>query len=53
VLAALQRAFFEKRELTQADLAAEVEACVPLSVMMAEDISALRDWASMRARSAG
>ena len=53
VVAALQRAFFQKRELTQADLAAEVEACVPLSVMMAEDISALRDWASMRARSAG
>lgn len=53
VLAALQRAFFEKRELSQADLVAEVEACVPLSVMMAEDISALRDWASMRARSAG
>ena len=53
VVAALQRAFFQKRELTQADIVAEVEACVPLSVMMAEDISALRDWASMRARSAG
>jgi hypothetical protein len=34
------------------DLVKEVEACVPLSVMMAEDISALREWASLRARSA-
>jgi SpoVK/Ycf46/Vps4 family AAA+-type ATPase len=52
VVAALQRAFHEGRELTQADLVTEVEACVPLSVMMAEDISALREWAHLRARPA-
>lgn len=52
VIAALQRAFHEGRDITQADLEKEVEASVPLSVMMAEDISALRDWASLRARPA-
>lgn len=52
VIAALQRAFHEGRELTQADLVTETEACVPLSVMMAEDISALREWAQLRARPA-
>jgi SpoVK/Ycf46/Vps4 family AAA+-type ATPase len=53
VTAALQRAFANDRELSQADLVAEVAACVPLSVMMAEDINALREWATLRARSAG
>jgi ATP-dependent 26S proteasome regulatory subunit len=52
IVAALQRAFHENRELSMDDLVKEVEACVPLSVMMAEDISALREWASLRARSA-
>lgn len=52
VIAALQRAFHEGRELSMDDLVKEVDACVPLSVMMAEDISALREWASMRARPA-
>jgi ATP-dependent 26S proteasome regulatory subunit len=52
VIASLQRAFHEGRDITQADLLIETEACVPLSVMMAEDIAALRDWAHLRARPA-
>lgn len=52
VVAALQRAFHENREITQQDLLTEVEACVPLSVMMKEDMEALRDWAHLRARPA-
>lgn len=52
VIAALQRAFHENRDLIQDDLVKEVEACVPLSVMMREDMQALREWAHLRARPA-
>ena len=52
VIAALQRAFHEGRDLLQEDLSKEVEACVPLSVMMKEDMEALREWAHLRARPA-
>ena len=52
VVAALQRAYHEGRDLIQEDLVKEVEACVPLSVMMKEDMEALRDWAHLRARPA-
>ncbi len=52
VIAALQRAFHENRDITQADLITEIEASVPLSVMMKEDMEALRDWAHLRARPA-
>ncbi len=52
VIAALQRAFHENRDITQADLLVEIEASVPLSVMMKEDMEALRDWAHLRARPA-
>ncbi len=52
VIASLQRAFHEGRDLIQEDLNKEVEACVPLSVMMREDMEALREWAHLRARPA-
>ncbi|MBI1334897.1 MAG: AAA family ATPase [Armatimonadetes bacterium] len=52
VVAALQRAYHEDRDLIQDDLVKEVAACVPLSVMMKEDMEALRDWAHLRARPA-
>ena len=52
VIASLQRAFHEGRDLIQEDLVKEVEACVPLSVMMKEDMEALREWAHLRARPA-
>ncbi len=50
VVGALNQAFDAGRELQYSDLKDEVEAQVPLSVMMAEDIQALRDWAKLRAR---
>lgn len=52
VIASLQRAFHEGRDLIQEDLNKEVAACVPLSVMMREDMEALREWAHLRARPA-
>ena len=52
VLGGLFNAFELERDLTQADLEAEVKAAVPLSVMMREEIEELRTWAEMRARPA-
>ncbi len=52
VVASLYLAFDENRDITQKDLMTETEAVVPLSVMMAEGVAALRDWASNRARPA-
>ena len=50
---AIVSASFEARSrneaLTSADVLAELERSRPLSVVMAEKISALRDWASERA----
>ncbi|MDX2065002.1 MAG: AAA family ATPase [Fimbriimonadaceae bacterium] len=52
VVGALHLAFFADRELGQEDLVAESDAVVPLSEMMREDISELRDWAKLRTRPA-
>jgi SpoVK/Ycf46/Vps4 family AAA+-type ATPase len=52
VVGALHFAFFADRELSQDDLVAEADAVVPLSEMMREDISELRDWAKLRTRPA-
>jgi len=50
VVGALYSSFDGDRELAQADLEKESEAVVPLSVMMSEDISELREWAQLRTR---
>jgi SpoVK/Ycf46/Vps4 family AAA+-type ATPase len=52
VIGALLAAFDEDREVKQSDLHHEIEASVPLSVMMAEEIDELRTWAKLRARPA-
>lgn len=50
VIGALNHAFSEDRELIKQDLIDEANSQVPLSRTMAEDIAALRYWASTRAR---
>ncbi|MBV6458121.1 MAG: ATP-dependent zinc metalloprotease FtsH [Fimbriimonadaceae bacterium] len=50
VVGALYYAFDAGRELNMDDLKKEADQLVPLSVMMAEDIDELRDWARMRTR---
>lgn len=50
VIASLHSAFFANRELEMQDLLAEAEAQVPLSRMMKEEITDLREWARLRAR---
>jgi len=50
VVGALNHAFFADREVTFKDIKEEAETQVPLSRMMSEDISALREWAKLRAR---
>lgn len=50
VIGALNRAFDQGREIKTADLTDEAKAQVPLSRTMAEDIAALRAWATLRAR---
>ena len=52
IVSALFTAYDQGRELQQKDLLEETKAVSPLSVTMAEDISALRDWATTRARPA-
>lgn len=52
VIGALLAAFDQDREIKQTDLHHEIEASVPLSVMMAEEIDELRTWARLRARPA-
>ncbi len=52
VISGLYDAFDEGRELTNGDLLANIENTVPLSATRAEDIQALRDWATTRARPA-
>ena len=52
VVAALYPAFDAGRELSQDDLLTEAKTVVPLSVMMREEISELREWAQMRTRPA-
>lgn len=50
VIGGLNQAFFDDRELSQKDLENEAKAQVPLSRMMSEEISELREWARIRAR---
>ena len=52
IVAALYSAFAEKRELSSEALLEEVTATRPLSVVMAERIAWLRDWARERTVSA-
>lgn len=49
VISALFEAFAEKRSLQVIDLEKAIEETVPLSVTQAEQIKALREWASVRA----
>ncbi|MCH8275055.1 MAG: AAA family ATPase [Armatimonadetes bacterium] len=53
VIGALHTAFDADRKLSQDDLMKEAKTVVPLSVMMKEEIDAMRDWARLRARPAG
>lgn len=53
VVGALFTAFDANRDISQEDILAEAKAVVPLSVMMREDIDALRTWAELRTRPAG
>jgi AAA+ superfamily predicted ATPase len=52
VLAALFRAFGQKRELTREDLEASARELVPLASLYEEKVQAIRDWAAARARRA-
>ena len=52
VIAACFDAFDGRRPLTPEDLRHAIDTTVPLSITQAEDISALRAWADMRAVSA-
>jgi SpoVK/Ycf46/Vps4 family AAA+-type ATPase len=52
VVAAMYEAFAQDREFTQLDIIAASRATLPLSKTMTEQVSALRDWASQRARPA-
>lgn len=52
VVAAMYDAFDAKRDVATQDLTHNLEIMVPLSVTMSEDIEALREWASTRARPA-
>jgi SpoVK/Ycf46/Vps4 family AAA+-type ATPase len=51
-IAALYCAFDEEREPTDLDIAQSLTECVPLSRLMAEQITALRTWTLGRARNA-
>lgn len=52
IIEGLSEAFHQKRELITADLVKSLQSIVPLSKTMSEDITALRGWASQRARPA-
>ncbi|MFE4106931.1 stress-responsive protein Ycf46 [Almyronema epifaneia] len=52
VIAAMYEAFAQNREFTQLDIIAAIKATLPLSKTMAEQVTALRQWAGKRARSA-
>lgn len=52
VVAAMYDAFAQDREFSQLDIIAEIKATLPLSRTMTEQVSALRDWARQRARTA-
>nr|MBA3725993.1 AAA family ATPase [Armatimonadota bacterium] len=52
IVAGLFAAFDQSRDLIMEDLVSEAKALVPLSVMMSEEIAALRSWAMLRTRPA-
>jgi SpoVK/Ycf46/Vps4 family AAA+-type ATPase len=52
IVAAMYEAFAQDREFTQLDIISAVKSTTPLSRTMTEQVSALRDWARMRARPA-
>jgi len=52
IIAAMYDAFAQDREFTQLDIIAAIKATLPLSETMKEQVTALRDWARQRARSA-
>jgi SpoVK/Ycf46/Vps4 family AAA+-type ATPase len=52
VIGALYRAFAGQRDLVVTDLISETKEVVPLSIMMKEEIIALRQWATLRTRPA-
>lgn len=52
IIAAMYDAFAQDREFTQLDIIAAIKATLPLSRTMLEQVTALRDWARQRARTA-
>ncbi|NJL86332.1 MAG: AAA family ATPase [Leptolyngbyaceae cyanobacterium SM1_1_3] len=52
MIAAMYEAFAQNREFTQLDIIAAIKSTLPLSKTMAEQVTALRQWAGKRARSA-
>jgi len=52
IIAAMYDAFAQDREFTQLDIIAAIKATLPLSRTMIEQVTALRDWARQRARTA-
>ena len=52
LISAMYEAFAQGREFTQLDIIAAIRATMPLSKTMSEQVTALRDWARQRARSA-
>ncbi len=52
IVAAMYEAFAQDREFTQLDIIAALKATLPLSQIMQEQVTALRDWARQRARPA-
>jgi SpoVK/Ycf46/Vps4 family AAA+-type ATPase len=52
IIAGLFEAFNERRPLETRDIAGAIDETVPLSKMMREPITALRNWAAQRARRA-
>jgi SpoVK/Ycf46/Vps4 family AAA+-type ATPase len=52
LIAAMYEAFAQDREFTQLDIIAAIKSTLPLSRTMTEQVTALREWASKRARPA-
>lgn len=52
IIAAMYDAFAQDREFTQLDIISAVKSTTPLSRTMTEQVTALRDWAKLRARPA-
>ncbi len=52
IVAAMYDAFAQDREFTQLDIISAVKSTTPLSRTMVEQVTALRDWAKLRARPA-